>query len=429
MLTSSLHGRLRRLSSLVVLLVAGALLAPAALAADWPGWRGPRGDGRSDETGIPTHWSDSENVAWKVEVPGSGHSSPIVSAGRVFVTSYVPEGNKRVLLCLDRTSGKTLWERTVLVAPPESKNRLNSYASGTPAADGKFVYVAFFEQPRIEVVCYDIDGKEIWRKSPGTFKSVHGFCSSPVLYKNLLILNGDQDADAWIVAYDKATGEEKWRTDRPNKTRSYCTPVITELAGKTQMMLSGSKCVASYDPETGKQIWLIDGPTQQFVASLVWTDGIAFCTGGFPELHLIGIDPSGAGNVTKSNIVWHDRNGVSYVPSPIANEHWFFVVSDNGLCSCLEAKTGKVVWKQRLGNHHSASPVYAEGNLYFPDDAGETFVLKAGPTYEQVAKNDLGEDVRASPAVSDGQLFIRGVKHLWCIGKKAQEQGKVQNAK
>lgn len=402
---------------LILLLVAPMLRAADAPAADtnWPMWRGPRGDGHSAEANVPTRWSATENVAWKVPIPGWGHSSPVVWGERVFVTSYVESGTRRVLLCLDRNDGKILWERTVLASPPEQKHRLNSFASATPATDGKRVWVTFFERPRIQVVCYDVDGNELWRKSPGTFASVHGFCSSPVIHNDLLIVNCDQDAPAYIVAFDRQTGDERWRIDRPNKTRSYCTPLIAELAGRTQMVLSGSKSVASYDPDTGKQFWVMDGPTEQMVASLVHTQGVLFVTGGFPERHVLGVDPSGAGDVTKTHILWRDKKGVSYVPSPIAHDQWFYVVSDGGVCVCYEAKTGKVAFSQRLGKHHSASAVAAGGNLYFTSDAGETFVLKGGPAYELVSKNDLGEECYASPAISRGQVFIRTLKNLYCI--------------
>src|SRR4051812_35891493 len=348
----------RVLSLLLVALsaVSTALAAPSP-GSDWPMWRGPLGDGHSSENGVPVKWSDTENVVWKTRLPGKGHSSPIVWGDRVFVTTALEDKGERALLCLDRRDGNILWQKTVVRSPLEKKHNLNSYASATPATDGKLVYVSFFEQPKIQVVAYDFDGNEVWRVSPGEFHSVHGFCSSPVLYKDLLILNGDQDATAYLVAYDKATGKERWRTDRPNKTRSYCTPLIVDLAGKTQMILSGSKCVASYSPDDGKQCWIIEGPTEQFVASLVHTDGVVFMTGGSPELHVLGIDPAGAGNVTKTHVIWRDGQGkgdrkiASYVPSPIAAGHWFFVVSDNGLASCYEAKTGQTMWRQKLGKH------------------------------------------------------------------------------
>jgi outer membrane protein assembly factor BamB len=239
-----------------------------------------------------------------------------------------------------------------------------------------------------------------------------------VLYRNLVILNCDQDAVAYVVALDKATGEERWRTDRPNKTRSYCVPLVVDAAGKPQLVLSGSKCVASYDPNTGKQYWIIDGPTEQFVASLVYTEGMLFLTGGFPDHHLMGIRPDGTGDVTRTHVQWHETKGASYVPSPIAWGKHFFVVSDGGQASCFDARTGQRHWMQRLGKHHSASPVAADGYLYFPDDDGVTWVLKAGERFDVAAKNDLGEEVHASPAIAGGQIFIRGLHDLYCIGVK-----------
>ena len=271
--------------------------------------------------------------------------------------------------------------------------------------------------PKIELFCLDLDGKDVWRISPGEFHSIHGFCSSPVIYKDKIILNCDQDASASIVALDKLTGKELWRADRPNRTRSYCTPIIRTLAGREQLLLSGSKCVASYDVNTGEQIWLIDGPTEQYVATLVELKGIVFLTAGFPTYHLMAIDPAGHGNVTKTNVLWHDHRGAAYVPSPIAAGDDFFVVSDDGIGSCWQAATGKQMWKHRLGPHHSASAVSADGNLYFLADDGETFVFKASEKFEPIGTNALGEECHASPAISNGQIFIRSLHHLWCIGK------------
>jgi hypothetical protein len=408
--------------ALVAFLANASRAADAAVAVtvvDWPAWRGPHGDGRSDEASAPTRWSATENIHWKVRVPGKGHSSPIVFGDRVFLTTALESHEKRMLLCYNRLDGKPIWEREVLRAPLEQRHDRNSYASATPATDGKHVWVSFLQQPTIQLACYDVEGNEVWRKSPGRFSSVHGFCSSPVLHEDLVILNCDQDAKAWIVAYDKATGEERWRADRPNRTRSYCTPLVIDVDGKKQLVLSGSKSVAAYDPETGKRIWMMDGPTEQFVASLAYADGVLFVTGGFPQLHMLGVDPRGRGNVTRTHIRWRTHKGVSYVPSPVAHDGHFFVVSDNGLASCFEARTGRLKWKERLGRRHSASAVSAGGRVYFVDDDGETFVVKAAPQFELVAENSLGEACFASPAVSRGQLFIRTVDHLYCIGKEA----------
>lgn len=393
------------------------LLGPGLGAEEWPSWRGPRGDGVSTETGLPLRWSKDENVRWKVAIPGIGHSSPAIWGDRLFLTSCLETEEKRLLLCLDRRDGKLLWQREVLKAPLEAKHRLNSYASSTPATDGKHVWVSFLAYPDMVVCCYDVEGKEVWRVSPGKFYSKHGFCSPPLLYKDLVILNGDQDAEAYIVALDRATGKERWRADRPNRTRSYCPPVVIEAAGKKQLVLSGSLCVASYDPDTGKQLWLVDGPTEQFVSSLVYNGDVLFLTYGYPKLGIMGIRPDGSGNVTQTHVLYNDLRDGGYVPSPIAAGDYFFLVNDNGLASCQEAKTGKRLWKERLGRHHSASPILAEGRLYFLDDDGTTYVVKAAPTFELLSKNALGEECYASPAVSHGCFFIRTLKNLYCIGK------------
>jgi hypothetical protein len=400
--------------------IAALSLALAGLAAaeDWPGWRGPRGDGTSTETGLPVRWSAAgENVRWKAAVPGTGHSSPVVTGDRIFLTSCREETKGRLLLCYDRRDGKPLWERVVLTAPLEKKHQFNSYASATPATDGAHVWVSFFDKPRAVVACYDVAGNKVWEKSPGEFHSVHGYCSPPILHNDLVILNEDQDdPGAFLVALDKATGDQRWRVERPG-VRSYCPPYIAEAAGRTQMVLSGSNHVTSYDPETGKQLWQIDGPTEQFVASFVLHDGLFFMTGGFPERHVLAIRPDGSGDVTHTHIAWRTRHGAGYVPSPVAWDHHVFLVNDDGVVTCWEAKTGKECWQKRLGRRHHASPVAADGHLYFTDIEGLTHVLKAGPTYELVATNAFGEECSASPAVSGGNLFYRTAHHLWCIGQ------------
>jgi outer membrane protein assembly factor BamB len=398
-------------------LVLGLLLPTAAARAeDWPAWRGPRGDGTSCDTAVPLRWSQTENVVWKTPIPGKGHSSPVVWGDRVFVTTCLESERKRMLLCLDRHSGKIVWERLVLTAPLEPKHHLNSYASSTPATDGRHVWVTFLDRPHYRIWCYDFDGNLVWQKSPGEFHSKHGFCSPPILYQDRVILNGDQDAEAWLVALDKDTGQEVWRTDRPNRTRSYTPPLVIEHAGRKQLVLSGSLCVASYDPETGKQLWIIDGPTEQYVASLVYANGVLFMTYGYPKLGIMGIRPDGVGNVTGTHVLYNDPRGGGYVPSPIAAGNWFFNVNDNGIASCREAKTGKLLWLERLGKHHSASPVSANGHLFFPDDYGVTWVLKPQPEFQVVAHNDLGEETYGSFAISRGQIFIRALHHLYCIG-------------
>lgn len=400
------------------------LSSALAHAEDWPGWRGPRGDGTSTETGVPLHWSQTENVRWKVVIPGKGHSSPVVSGNRVFLTTCLEKEGDRQLLCFDRRDGKLLWERTILTSPLEKKHNLNSYASSTPVTDGKHVWVAFQDQKTMQTACYTVEGRLEWKLSPGGFNSPHGFCSSPVLHNDMVIFNGDQDAEAFIVALDKRTGAERWRADRPNRTRSYVPPLLIQVGGKPQMVLSGSKCVASYNPDDGKLIWIVDGPTEQFVASLVYHENVLFLTAGFPTYHLMAIRPDGKGDVTRTHVVFHDADcgqaNAAYVPSPIGIGGYFFVVADVGMLHCLDAKTGKRLWKHRLGKHHSASPVSAGGYLYFVDDDGTTYVLRPGPTCAIVAENRLEEECYASPAISGGQIFVRTLHHVYCIGSTAK---------
>jgi outer membrane protein assembly factor BamB len=407
-----------------------ALLATVTLASaeNWPGWRGPRGDGTSLEKNVPTKWSATESIIWKTAVPGLGHASPIVWEDRVFTVTCVPDSEERLLLCLDRASGKLLWQEAVLKSPLERKHKLNSHASSTPATDGKLVYVAFLDVQEMVVAAYDYSGKQQWLARPGKFKSVHGFCSSPVLWKDKVIVNGDHDGDSWIAALDRATGKTLWQTPRSNKTRSYCVPVIYPLSGRNQMILSGDRSVASYDPDTGKQHWYLHGPTEQYVASLVYNKkaDLLFMTAGFPQHHLLGLRHNGSGNlgdvyhqaeIKHPQVAWHHSKAsmVSYVPSPISEGDYFLVVSDPGFANCLDAKTGELMWQEKLGPHH-ASLVSANGLVYFIGDSGVTTVVKPGKTFEVVAKNELGEGVFASPAISQGQLFIRADKHLYCIG-------------
>src|SRR5260370_20019488 len=411
-----------------LLILSWLLVAASASAVDGAGWRGPHGDGTSDDKNVPLEWSATKNVRWKAAIPGIGHSSPVVYGDRVFVTSCVdkkPAGKDtdgdRVLLALDRASGKVLWEKTVITAKLEGKHSHNSRASATPTTDGRHVYVTFLDYPNMVVVCCDFDGKEIWRRSPGTLKSVHGFCTSPVLYKTMVILNGDQDdPSAYLVALDKETGKEVWRTSRqnpknpPNRKgiRSYCTPILVRTARDpdiTQLVLSGNNMVTGHNADTGELLWVNQGPTEQYVASLVYHDDVLCLTTGFPEHHLMGLSPHGRGDITDTKyVVWHiphdkklNGKNAAYVTSPIAANGLFFICSDVGMLSCVDAKTGKRLYMEQLGKHHYCSPVLIDNNLLFFDDDGVCWVVKPGPKFELVRKNELGEKSFSSSAVAD----------------------------
>ena len=396
-----------------VLILGVWLTAQNLRAEDWPSWRGPRGDGSSAELNIPTHWTASSNVVWKTAVPGEGHASPIVFGSKVFTVSALPATEDRVLICFNRADGRLDWTQPVVRAPFEKKHSLNSHASSTPATDGELVYVAFLDRQEMVVAAYDFDGRQRWLVRPGEFKSMHGFCSSPLVFEDKLIVNGDHDGNSYLVALSRKDGRTLWKTPRENHTRSYCAPLIRKIDGRVQMVLSGDKCVASYDPATGTRHWLIDGPTEQFVASPVYSEkeDLLFITGGFPDHHILAINPSGSGNVTGSHIVWRTNRGAAYVPSPIISGDYFLVVSDSGVAHCFVAKSGELAWQQRLGSHH-ASLVSANGLVYFLSDDGVTVVVKPGPHYEPVARNEIGEPCFASPAISQGQIFLRGDKTL-----------------
>ena len=400
---------------LAFLLLASALNA----AENWPCWRGPGGDGSVENAPyLAVKFDPATDAVWKTEIPGIGHSSPIIWEDKLFLVTA--EDAKRMLLCLDRTSGKVLWSRVVLEAPPEDIHRLNSHASSTPATDGKRVFVSFLDKTEMFVAAYDFSGEKLWEVRPGGFSSKHGYCSCPVLWNGKVIVNGDHDGDAYLVALDQESGKTIWKTDRPNKTRSYCTPILREIDGKTQMILSGSLSVASYDPDTGAQIWVIDGPTEQFVASLVYHEPakLLFMTCGFPQKHMLAIRPDGSGNVTKTHVAWRDTEGAAYVPSPVVSGDHFVLVADNGVASCFVVTTGERYWRERLPGGHSASLLSANGLVYFVSDEGIVSVVKPGKTFDVIAQSPLGEKVSASPAVYDNHLVLRGEKHLFCIGPK-----------
>ena len=362
-------------------------------------------------------WSATENIAWRTPLPGEGHASPIVWGGKVFTVAA--DGDARLLLCLDRKTGAILWQTTVVQCAAERIHKLNSRASSTPATDGERVFTVFLDNKEVVVAAHDFAGKQLWIKRPGTFASVHGFCSTPILHKDKVIVNCDHDGDGYIVAFARDDGRELWRIARPNKTRSYCAPLIVEAAGRVQMVLSGTKCVTSYDPDTGALLWIIDGPTEQFVASPVFNAraNLFFVTGGFPDHHILAIRPDGTGNVTQTHIAWRTNRGVSYVPSPISEGDYFLVTSDSGVAFCFEAATGNVQWQERLGEQH-ASLVSANGLVYFLNDRGEMNVIRPGPKFDLVARNVIGERCFASPALSDGQLFLRTEKALVCIRQR-----------
>lgn len=406
-------------------------------AENWPGWRGPRGDGTSLSTSLPLRWdgASGENIKWKTKIPGTGHASPVVYGDRVFVVSCLPKTKERVLIALDRKTGKVIWQKNVLTARLEKKHSLNSFASGTPATDGETIVVSFLEVEDHEidapnvggkrkiypgavvVVAYDFDGHEKWRVKPGAFVSAHGYSSCPVFYKNLVILNGDHDGDSYVLALDKETGKVAWKVPRKYGIRSYVTPLIRTIEGRTQMVFSGSKHIVSMDPATGKEHWKVEGPTEQFVASMVYDGSQFYMCAGFPTYHVMAIDGTGEGDVTETAVKWHVNNVRCYVPSPVVIGKYLIVADDRGTANCFDTRSGQRHWQERLGNHFSASLLSINGLAYLLADNGTMKIVRPGEKLDVVAENKLGENCYASPAVAQDQLFIRAETHLYCIGR------------
>ena len=384
---------------------------------NWPCWRGPNSDGSSIETNLPVRWDSVTNVLWKIVVPGTGYSSPIVWNDRLFLTTAFTDTQERVLLSYNCKNGDLLWERTVLKAPLETKNDNNSYASGTPATDGKMVYLSFLDGQEVIVAAYDFSGKELWLQKPGKFSSPHGYCCSPVIYKDELIINGTSKGDSFVAALSKSDGHVLWKITQDNHTLSYSTPLIKEMAGKTQMIFCGNKEVSSYNPEDGKRFWFVSGPSEEFVSSPVYNEkhGLVLVCSSWPDRILLAIKPDKLGDVTTSNVVWQSKKGAYYVPSPVCTDNYLFTTMTTGEVYCIEAETGNISWVNNMGTQYS-SPVLAGGLVYMPNDEGVITIIKPGPKFEYISKNPIGEKMYASPAISNGKIYLRGFKHLFCIG-------------
>jgi outer membrane protein assembly factor BamB len=397
------------------------LAATLGWAENWPCWRGPQGDGISTEKNAPTHWSATNNIDWKTAVPGEGHSSPIVWGDRIFLTTGLKESQERVLFCFDRKNGKPLWQQTVLRAPLEAKNNENSYASATPTTDGEKVFVTFLDGINVVAAAYDFSGKQVWLARLGGFKSQWGFCHVPVLFEDKVLLGCYSKGENFVVALSREDGRVLWKTPGVNPTQSYSSPLVRELAGRAQMILPGNKAVTSYDPKTGEVLWVVDGPSEDCVITPIFNEksGLLLSCSSWPDKVLLAIRPDGQGNVTSTKVAWRTKEGAPYVPSPIAVGDWFFTSSAGKITHCYDAATGNVLWKEPMGLHH-ASPVAVNGLLYFLNDDGVMHVVKAGAKFELVARNELGEKTYASPAVSDGQMFLRSFKHLYCLGQAAK---------
>jgi outer membrane protein assembly factor BamB len=411
-----------------------------AQAENWPQWRGPSGDSVSHETGLPVEWSEEKGIAWKVPLPEWGTSTPTIWNDAIFVTTQAEE--KLLLIRLDARDGHTVWTREVGVAetPREAEKRktqkfhkLHNNASPSPATDGEVV-VAHFGNGDTSV--FDFDGNELWRKNfqkdYGTYTIWWGHANSPVIYENLVIsvcmqdsLSGvtEQLAPSYLVAHDKRTGREVWKTPRMTEANaeecdSYTTPLFTHRGGRTEMIVMGGNQVDAYDPATGKQLWYLPGIVggRTITGPTVGHD-MVFVTPGMRK-SLLGIQVASLGKLDEAAIQWQYPENTPDSCCPVIWGDLLFIVTDNGIAQCFDARTGEQKWRERLGGNFKASPVAADGRVYFLDQKGLATVIAASPVFEKVAENQLDDETTASPAISQGRIYIRGRGHLYCVGRE-----------
>ena len=409
---------------LLFYLTGGAVLA--AEAGGWPQFRGPTGQGISYATNVPLHWSVTSNVVWKTEIPGRGWSSPVLADGRLYLTTAIGGADTASVslhvLCVNAIDGAIVWNVEVLQPEPGSAKTIhqkNSPASPTPIIDRDRLYVHF---GHMGTAALDVAGKILWRQTGLTFSPLHGNGGSPALLGDMLVFSCDGTKDPFIVALNAGTGDVLWKTPRntaAKKTFSFSTPLVIEVDGARQIISPGSGFVGAYDPLNGHEIWKVRyGEGYSLVPRPVFAHGLLFIGTGFDQPTVLAIKPVGArGDVTESHVAWTIRKGAPNTPSLLVAGDELYFVADSGVATCADARTGEIHWNERLGGNFSASPVYADGRIYFQNEAGAGLVVKAGKNFVLLAQNDLAERTLASCAVADNALFIRSESHLWRLGK------------
>ena len=388
---------------------------------DWPWWRGPYRNGYAEEAAAPPTTITEQDAVWKVEVPGRGHSSPIVVADRVFLTTAEEAEETQHALAFDRKTGQKLWTAQLNRGGfPENNHAKNTEATPTIACDGERLFVTFFHHEGIELTTLDLQGKPLWKKRVGAFnprKYEYGYAPSPLLYRDVVIVAAEWDGASYIAALKRSDGTPAWRIPRPNNV-SFSTPVVAHVAGRDQLLISGGGVVSSYDPANGKPLWEAPGTTAATCGTVVWDGDIVFASGGYPKSETVAIKGDGSGEG-----LW--KNGQKcYEQSMLAVDGHLYALTGNGVLFCWEGRTGKEMWKRRLSGPVSASPVLANGHIYWANEGGSLYVFKANPQKcELVAENRIGNDSFPSPAVAGSQLFLR-VAHngsgrqeaLYCFG-------------
>jgi len=387
-------------------------------AEEWPQFRGPTGQGHSTERGLPIEWGETRNIVWKTPVPGRGWSSPVVSNGRIWLTTAIPgRGASLRALAYDLRTGRPLVDVEVFrLDHAELTNIKNSHASPTAVVDGDNVFVHFGADGTAALTTA---GEILW-KARLPYESQHGNGGSPIVYRDLMILSGDGSNEAFVVALDKATGKVRWRTPRRRPwDQAYSTPLIIRVNDREQLVSVGAYRASAYDPESGREIWRVsyaDGFSN--VPRPVYGHGLVYITTGFQQPSLLAVRADGSGDVTRTHVAWTMKRGAPLTPSPLLVGDELYIVNDVGIASCLDAQTGETHWQQRLGGNFSASPFLADGRIYFQSEEGVTTVIAAGKTFRKLATNELDGETLASAAVSEGSLVVRTATHLYRIAQR-----------
>jgi outer membrane protein assembly factor BamB len=398
----------------------------AALAGNWPGWRGPDGNGLSPEQDVPLTWSRTDNVRWKTPLPEGGHSSPIVWGSRVFLTQALEKGTRRAVLCFDRADGKLLWQQETPFDGKESIHKTSTYCAATPVTDGERVIASLGSAG---MVCYDFAGKELWRKDLGPLEHIWGNASSPILYGDLAILWCGPGERQFLLAVNKTDGKTVWETPEPGGSAgkddkwigSWTTPMVARVGDHDELILGVPDKVKGFDPKTGTELWSCAGlGTLVYTSPVISADGVVVVMGGYNGPAL-AVKAGGKGDVTKTHRLWlQATKNPQRIGSPVLLDDHVFILNEQGLAQCLDVKTGEDLWKKDGVSRTPTwgSMVSAAGRLYVTDQGGDTYVFAAKPHFELLAKNALDEKVMATPAIAAGEVFIRTHQHLWCISSK-----------
>jgi len=400
------------------------IVVSGAYAADWATWRGPNLNGiaAAGQT-PPTAWSESKNVLWKAPVPGRGHSSPTIVGDQIFLTTADEQSQTQGVIAFDRTTGKQLWMTPISQGGFPETHRKNTHATPTVACDGERLIASFHHHSSIQVSALSLDGKGLWQRTIGKYdpqQYKYGYAPSPMFYKSMVLIAADYEGGGWLAALERKTGATKWQIDRSNKL-SFSSPVVANVGGRDQLLISGTEQVASYDPNNGRQLWSTPATTMATCGTMVWDGDLVFASGGYPKAETVCLRAS------SGQIVWRNDQKC-YEQSMLAVDGHVYAVTDGGIAFCWRASDGVEMWKSRLaGGAVSASPILANGNIYLANEAGTVYVFKAQPSrFELVSRNQLGDEAFATPTICDGRIYMRVASSsggsrqetLYCIGRK-----------